>query len=142
MSHVRTQIRDRVVTLLTPLGTVYASRIHPIAEDALPVFLVYTNAEQIDLEGAAFNTLERRLEVVVEIVAQATADLDDTLDAKLALVEAALAADFTLNGKAVASMPASIEISMSMEGAQPIGRARLTYAVLYRTSSTDPTVAI
>jgi hypothetical protein len=140
MSHVRTQIRDRFVTLLGPVGTVHASRIYPLAEDALPVLLVYTNNETIDVDGAAFNALDRSLEVVVEIVEQATATLDTALDTLLASVEAAIGADEDLNGLALHAAPASIEVSMSTEGAQPIGRARLTYSVLYRTTYTDPTV--
>lgn len=130
MSHVRTQIRDRFVALLTPVGSVYASRIWPIAEGSLPVILVYTNSEEIELDS--LDDLLRRLTVVVEVVAQATPDLDTALDDILEQVEDALAADSTLNGLAMESLPAAIEVTMSGAGSQPTGRAKLSYSVLYR----------
>lgn len=142
MSHVRTQIRQAATAALAGIATVHASRVHPLAESDLPALLVYTSTESIEAELAAFGTLERRLELVIEAVAQATSNLDTTLDDLLASVETALGAVPTLGGAAIVVVPTSIEVTISQEGAQPIGRARLTYAVLYRTSSTDPTASI
>jgi hypothetical protein len=142
MSHVRTQIRNRVATLLLPVGTVYASRVYPLAESALPCLLVYTNAEQIDADDSAFNVLERRIEVIVECVVQATASLDAELDDLLAESEAAIAADPLLNGLALGCIPTATEITISTEGAQPVGRARMTLVALTRTSATDPTTVV
>lgn len=142
MSHVRTQIRDAVVTVLTGHVTVSASRLYPLAESDLPVVLVYTDDEQIDADGSAFAILERRLTLVLEVVAQATGTVDVTLDGLLATVETRMATVPTLGGVAMAVVPASIEVSASTDGSKPIGRARLTYTVLYRTSATDPTVNI
>jgi hypothetical protein len=142
MSHVRTQIRNYVATLLAPVGTVYKSRVYPLAEANLPALLLYTAAEQMDMDSASFNAIERRIEVVVEVLAQATTDLDTALDELLADVEGALAADDDLNGLALSCVPASIEVSILKDGAQPIGRARLVFQVLTRTSLTDPTTVI
>ena len=136
MSHVRAQIRTAVSAVLDDITTVYASRVYPLEADELPVILVYTNAEQI--ESQAFNTLDRVLELVVEIVAKSGDALDDELDDLLARCETAIAANPDLDGLAVEAIPVTIDVSVSTEGAQPVGRARLTYSVLYRTSSTDP----
>jgi hypothetical protein len=142
MSHVRTQIRDYAATLLGEVGTVYKSRVYPLGEDSLPALLLYTSAEAMDIDSSAFDTLERRIEVVVEVIAQATTDLDTALDDLLASVESAIAADDSLGGLALSSVPTSIEVSILKDGAQPIGRARLTFQVLTRTSLTDPTTVI
>lgn len=142
MSHIRTQIRDRVATLLAGVATVYKSRVYPLAEGALPALLVYTNTESIDAETAAFETYERRIELVIDAVAQGTTDLDTALDDLIEGVEVALGADPTLSGTALMVMPTQFEISILKDGAQPIGRARLAYQVLTRTRSTDPTTAV
>jgi hypothetical protein len=143
MSHVRTQIRDRVATLLDSVATVHKSRIHAVAEgSSLPVLLVYTNGEQMQPDESAFNTVERSIEVVVEIVDQAASDLDTALDDLLEEVEAAIAADPTLNGLASYCIPASVEVSMLAEGAQPIGKLRVTFATMTRTSYADPSTVV
>lgn len=136
MSHVRKQIRDAVVTALTPLGGVHASRVYAVQPEELPVYLVYAGPEEITGD---FQTLERRLQVIVEIVADGQ-DFDDTLDAQLVLVEEALTGD--LSDLLVAMQPLSIEVLATAEGATPISRARITFEALYRTSYTDPETSI
>lgn len=140
MTHVRTQIRDRAAVDLAGVGTVYKTRLTPIAEAALPVLLVYTDAETIEVE--TFDALMRTVELVVEIVSRGTSALDTALDDLIAATETALGADPTLNGWAIQCIPASIAISVDNSGAEPIGRARITYAVTYRTALTDPTASI
>ena len=140
MSHVRKQIRDRVATLLAPVGTVYTSRMHRLPELSLPALLVFTNDEEI--EAADFTKAQRGLQVVVEVVAQATANLDDDLDALVAGVEAAIGADPRLNGLALQCALAAINVTMSVEGSAPIGRARMTYQTIYRTAYSDPETAL
>ena len=135
MSHVRTQIRDRVATLLAGVGTVHKSRAWNVAEAALPVILVYTNSEEIDAED--FEVLERRLQLVVEPIVQA-ATVDTTLDGLVADIEAAIGADVGLNGAATHCLLTGIEIFTSTEGSAPIARARMTYVAHYRTTFADP----
>jgi hypothetical protein len=139
MSHVRKQIRDRVAVLLAPVATTYKSRTYSIAEGVLPVLLVYTNSEEV--EQVDFTTIERALQVVVEAVTQDGSDLDDALDDLIAGTETAIATDPTMGGKAMDCNLASIEVTVSTEGAQPIGRARLTFVARYRTTAADPETA-
>jgi hypothetical protein len=132
MSHVRKQIRDAVVAALP--GTVYASRVWPVQESDLPVHLVYMGTEQA--EELDFKTLDRRLEVVIECVAQA---LDDDLDALIVGVEQALGAGVA---PAMNLRLLSVEIVNSAEGSAPIGRARMTYEARYVTSFADPETSL
>lgn len=134
MSHVRTQIRTATVAALAGIGTtVIAARVYPVAEDSLPVVLVYTNGEQVS--QYEFGGLERRLEVVVEIVAQGT-NLDAALDAILVEVEQALGPGLALVSDFLPT--GGIEVSTSTEGSAPIGRLRLVYEAIYRTAYADP----
>jgi len=147
MSHVRTQIRDAVAGLLTSvspvIGPALKSRTWPIAETSLPVTLVYTNAEGIDVgEGDGFDVYDRVLQVVIEPVVQNPDDVDTVLDDQIAAVETALGNDIGLGGLVLHCLLRAIEIIISTEGAQPIARARLTYEARYRTSFTDPTIVI
>jgi hypothetical protein len=139
MSHVRTQIRAAIVATLSPIATTHASRVHRLEQDALPVLLVYTNNEEV-VEGGPMSAVQRQLEVEVSAVATGDA-VDDQLDALIAAVEAALNAS-TLGGLVVHLLPRSLQMSISTEGSQPIGRATLTFEALYRTSMTDPETAI
>ena len=76
----------------------------------------------------------------VEGMARATADLDETLDDICAEVEAALAADVTLGGKAkVLYLTGIDDPEQSDEGDQPTGLVRLNFRVQYRTLNTTPT---
>lgn len=136
MSHVRQQIRTAVVAALESLGGVHASRVYPISADELPVYLVYLGDESIDGD---FQTLTRTLEVVVEVVT-AGQTFDEAAEDAIVAVEQRLTGD--LSGLVIALRPASISLSMSAEGDAPIGRARIAFEALYRTSYTNPEVSI
>ena len=114
-------------------------RLYKWVEQAdLPAFLVYTGSERIQRGG--FEALDRIIEVAIECLAKG-ADVDDQLDALLALAEVAVNGQ-TLDGRAVPMIPSKIEYDVSADGSVPIGRARLTYEVIYRTSLTDPETRI
>lgn len=136
MSHVRQQIRDAVVAALSDLGGVHKSRFYPIQPDELPVYLVYSGDEE--LEGG-FDTLERRYAVVIEIVADGPW-LDEALDDCLASVESRITG--TLSGLVVSMTPVQITMTASAEGAKPVGRLRVAYEAVYRTSFTNPAASI
>lgn len=130
MSHVRKQIREAVATALGAVATTYVSRVWPVEQGNLPVLLVYSGAEQIEGEPYA---MDRRYAVVVEAIAEGN---DDALDDLLVGIETGLTGD--LGGLVVHMQPVSVEITNSAEGSAPIGRARITYEALYRTSYADP----
>jgi hypothetical protein len=144
MAHVRAQIRDAVATALTGLGaTVIKSRFFPNDESALPVFLVYTVSENIDMSrSSAPTTVFRVLSLTVDAsAADDEQTLDDTLDDFAVSIETALAGN-RFGGLALYTDLASTEINTSTEGRQPLGTARLTFEILYRTSNTNPETAV
>ena len=85
MPHVREQIRDAAVTACTGLATtgarVYKERFYQLRAADLPGLRIYCGAEQIEPDRlGAVHGLSRDMELIVEGLARATADLDETLD--------------------------------------------------------------
>ena len=145
MPHVREQIRDAAVTALTSLTTtgarVYRERLYQLRAADLPGLRIYCGAESVEADRlGALHGQQRDMALIVEGLARATADLDETLDDICAEVEAALAADVTLGGKAkVLYLTGIDDPEQSDEGDQPIGLVRLNFRVQYRTLNTTPT---
>lgn len=142
MAHVRQQIRERIASVLTTSVTlvssrVYQSRVYPLTEAQLPAVTVYTGAETSGLQTIGTKTLMRTANINIDVYAKATADLDDDLDAIAVQIEEAIAGDFTVNGLAKDAVLISTDIDFSGETEQPIGMARLTFAVRYITAIDD-----
>jgi hypothetical protein len=139
MAHVRKQIRDRIAALLDSgvalvEGRVYNSRVYALTQSKLPAITVYIGSEDSSLVTVGSKTLMRTVSVSVDIYENATASLDDNLDALAVQVEESIAADFQLNGLAKDAVLVSTEIDFSGESEQPVGVARLTFNVRYVTS--------
>lgn len=142
MAHIHQQIRDHVATHLNAIGTftgkVYKMRNYAIDDAKLPAVSVYTNTQQSSVITIGMMTARGTLEVVVEIyVKGASATISDTLDEACALVENALAADFTINGLAKSCILSETDIDINVEGERAVASARLVYAVEYVTSIGD-----
>lgn len=145
MPHVREQIRDAAVTACTSLTTtgarVYRERLYQLRAADLPGLRIYCGAESVEPDRlGASHGQQRDMDLIVEGVARATSDLDETLDDICAEVETALAADITLGGKCKVLYLAGIDDpEQSDESDQPTGLVRLKFRVQYRTLNTNPT---
>ena len=146
MSHVRKQIRDQFVTLLTAGVTlvssrVYATRVYPLTQAKLPAITVTIGSESSGLMtmGATMGSksMDRTVDIAVSVYENATASLDSAIDAIAVQIEEAIGADFTLGGIAKESVLTSTSIDFSGETEQPVGIATLTFSVRYVTSLTD-----
>jgi hypothetical protein len=140
-THARGAIRSAVVAALTGLTTtgaaVYATRIYPIDETALPCLLVSTDGETID----QVDTVQiRDLTLTVKACVMAAATMDASLDSILAEVETAMSSLVFGNGKKAIFQ--SISISYADTLAQPIGVATLTYSLPYYTAAGAPGSAL
>jgi hypothetical protein len=138
MAHARKQLREAVETALTGLtitgSNVTASRVYPHTD--LPSLAIYSPAEELvgrDMSGKQ----ERALTVAVEIRAQATSDLDDTLDAISVEVEEAVATSAALRSLVMDSYLSSMESELSDEAEQPVGLMRLLFLLTYVVAESD-----
>lgn len=140
--HVRKQLRDAVVTALTGLATTganaFGARVYPLQDDELPALRIFTASE--DALASTIHVpalIERAVHLVVEGVAKATADLDDTLDAIGLEVETALAPGMVLGSRTIALTYSGCGIELSGEGEKVTGSISMRFeAVLYNAANT------
>lgn len=147
MPHVRTSIRDAIVTALTGLATtgtkVYRTRIYPLGEGKLPGLAIYTNSEANEyLTMGSARVIEKKVVVSVEIYVKAATNYDSTLDQIALEVETALAADVTLSGLATDLMIQSYSSEFNGDGDQPICAGRMEVEVKYHAREGAPGTSI
>ena len=152
MSHVRKQIRDQAVTVLTGLATtgvnVFASRQYPFHKDGadLPALCIYSTAEEIQNseEDAISHIQVRDVLLVIEGYAYGTdfETLDDTLDQISSEVETAIFADQFFNGLAQGTDLSGVEIGLHDGAERPVGVITLIFRVTYLTNEGAPDVAL
>jgi len=146
-NHVRQQIREKIGTTLTGLTTtgsnVYQSRVYPLENINLPALIIYTKSETSEPIVIGTNrVMSRELSVIVEGYVKATSNFDDTIDTISKEVEAAVAADRTLDGLSKDCYLESTEIEYTGEGEKPLGYVSLTFITNYYVQETNPDVAV
>ena len=146
MSHVRTQIRNKVATALDRLTTtnrnVFKGRFYGIQSAKLPALLVYTSSESAEVTtmGTGRNS-DRVLTLVVEGYAKSNAGVEDTLD-KIALeVEEALANE-TLDGLIRDIEYNGFELDANADPEQTVAVIRLTFSIEYTVAENDVETAL
>jgi len=141
MTHVRQQIRDRASAILTGLpcaAPVYKMRKYAIDDSKLPAICVYTMDEASALVTIGAKTLNRTLALIVEAHAKGSSEsVYDAIDAMCEEIEAAIAADFTLNGLAKSAILTGTSNDVNIEGDSGIGTASMRFDVRYVTSIED-----
>ena len=145
-NHLRQQIREQIGTTLTGLTTtgsnVFQSRVYQLEDSNLPALLIYTKSEESEPVVIGSNRLlERNLTVAVECYVKATTNFDDTVDTICKEVEAAIAADTTINSLAKDAFLESTVIEFNAEGEKPVGYATLSFNINYYCQEQNPDVA-
>ena len=146
-AHLRRQVREAIGTALTGLTTtgsrVFQSRVYPLATTDLPGLLIFTASEaNTTATLGAPRLMERRLQIQVIALANAVADLDDTLDGICQEVEIALAMPCaSLAGLAKSITLTGTEIEMQGTAEKPTGQAVMTFEVFYMATENAPDTA-
>lgn len=146
MPHVRQQIREAAIAILTGLtitgANVFASRKRPLGDSKLPCLLVFTDDESVSVTSIhAPSVLDRRLQLRVVGLARDTTDLDDTLDAIAAEVEIALG-NTDLGGLVQSLVLSSINTDFDDSMDKPAGQIVLTFEANYFTAANAPATAL
>jgi hypothetical protein len=104
-AHIRTQIRNKVVTALTGLATaganVFAGRWHSVEEDRLPCYFVRLTIEQRindEFPRPRNQTIRARLTVLAVAKETNTQTVDEVLDQMNLEARVALAAPAVIDG--------------------------------------------
>ena len=146
MAHVRTQIRDRLMTILAGLTTtgdrVYWSRVHPMTVGTMPGICVYCGKEEA--VGGTLTATEKAVDIVVDAYVSGS-DYDYDAAQIQAEVEAALYADFT-NGRYFNGIVTNLAYSMAEseyfgDAAVVHGMLRMIYKATYKTEDGDAEIA-
>lgn len=149
MAHVRTQIRDRVVTILTGLTTtgsrVYQSRVHPMTEITMPGICVYCPEEKTLEETSDFLTKE--LSIVIDGYVSGS-DFDDDIDKIQAEVEDALYDDYNsttdrfFNGLVLGLNYTNSESQHNGDAQVEHGTIKMVYTAFYTITRGQPEIAL
>ena len=146
-NHVRQQIREKIGTTLLGLTTtgsnVYQSRVYPLENANLPALIIYTKEESSEPVVIGTDRLmSRELAVIIEGYTKATSNFDDTIDTISKEVEAAIAADRTLDGLAKDTYLESTNIDFNSDGEKPLGYVSLTFLTNYYVKEQTPDIAV
>ena len=143
MSHVRQQLRDALITVLTGLTTtgsrVSTAHVYPLGTGETPALAVNTVAETATPLTIHPNGLVER-DVVVEIegFARGTSGLAALLDTIASEVETALGSSVTVSGHLVPLNYTGAQIDFSGEIDQPVGRISIRYSAVLFTAANAP----
>jgi hypothetical protein len=144
MTHLRTEIRNAVASTVTGLSLtgsrVYKTRIYPLDESKLPCIAVYVKSEQILQSTIGNQNKKRSIDIVIDCVAIANANLDSTLDKICEDVEHAMALNKNLNGLALEVLIDQTEIEIDSSGEKPVGIAQITYRAIAFQNLPSPAV--
>jgi len=143
MSHIRTRIRQNIVTTLKGLSdtksNVFDSRIYPMNMDTLPGICVYTASETSNyLSISPPRTLDKSIAVAVEIYVKMIDTYDEKLDQIAADIEEALYTDLSRGGLAKDTMVTAFDSTFSGDVEQPVLMGKLTVQVRYSAVEGSP----
>ena len=149
-NHLRRQIRERVVALVTGLSTtgsrVFEGRAYPEEPSKLPCLLVYDRDEELEpatLSPAGTRTMVSNLSINIEGYTQSGSGqaVLNSLAQIQKEVQAALAGDVTLSSLAGDSFLSSASVEVSSDGNKPTGTNVMTYVVRYGYTENAPDTA-
>lgn len=136
MSHIRTRIRQNIVTTLTGLDNTgsncFDTRVFAVHNSILPAICVYTQSETVRYPSMGPpRTLIKRMSARIEVYVKTTGTYDEMVDQICADIEEALYTDLTRGGLAEDTRITSLDTDFSADGDQPVMVGRLTCEVDY-----------
>jgi len=134
MTH-RKEIRNKVVEILKDKtgvkDRVYSNRVIPIGSYQLPAISIYTRSEILRIINDSPRQYERTLQLVIDIAASATNDLDDVIDDLAISVEKVMENNEALDDLVSDITLIETEIGLDSNADKLIGIASLVYEVKY-----------
>lgn len=144
--HIRQQLREAVALAVTGLTTtgvnVHQARIDDLQPSELPALLVSTRTESSELTSASAPMIYQSVvDVLIEGVAAADEDLDDTLDEIALEVEVELADSVTVSGKGVLLLYQGCDINFDGASELAVGSIALRYSATLFHEALTPDIA-
>ena len=143
MSHIRTRIRQNLVTTLKGMthtdNKVFDTRIYPMNIDTLPGICVYTPTETSGyLSISPPRTLDKVITASIEIYVQMVDEYDERLDQIAADAEEKLYTDLSRGGLATDTRVLSFDSTFSGDIEQPVIMGKLTVEIRYSAVEGSP----
>lgn len=146
MAHIRQQVRDALVTLLsgaTAAGTrVEASRVYPTAENRLPAIRIYTlNEANPSKDMGSDGDLMREISVQLDVFAKGQ-QFDNALDSLAVEIETLIANSAELGSVCSAIFLESTNFDLAPIGEEAgerrVGLMQMRYRAVAITAENDP----
>ena len=151
MSHVKSQVRDAIVTALGGItalsGRVHANRVNPVQHGDMPVALVFVTEEEITTDTIGHPRHQTRaISVMVDLLVETTEDFDDDLDDLQVSVETVLGGSAflaTMNSAKWRDLTlVATEKALNGEGQVTVAGLRMEYRVECATRENNPETLI
>lgn len=143
----RTQIRNKLITMLNDIPQVYGSvfydYLYALKQGSLPCFIVVTgneNYQNISI-GTPF-VIEKVLNVSLSIVINAKNDYQDQLDNYKNLIEKKINETNTLEGLVQSCYIQSVNQETDDDQDVPVTYTTIVLEITYRTMSNNPDVIL
>jgi hypothetical protein len=150
MSHVRQQIRDAAVVLLTGLTSgahVFAARdtfSHPLQDSELPAVIVDTADERAEVYGfgGSGRPLVCECDLRIRVVVKSVAGYADTVDTICAEVQTALVNAGKIAGCNLARYAGTAGPDVDASTDRPVALATMSFVMQYVVAANDPTTVV
>ena len=151
MSHVRQQIRDAAVVLLTGLTSgahVFAARdttSYPLQDDELPAIVVETadeRAEAAGYGGTSARPLVCECDLRVRVIAKSVANYADAVDTICAEVQTAMVNAGKIANANLARYTGTAGPDVDASTDRPVALATMAFVMQYVVAANDPTAAL
>jgi hypothetical protein len=142
MAHIRTLLRNSLITAITGLATtgarVYTPSKYPNLESEIPGLMVDV-ADTATSDSLATPTLQMRtFEITITALVRSTSDADALLNQIGLEVETALAGGITVAGRALVLDYTGSTPDFSADGDQPIAQLRIGFSAIGTTFANTP----
>lgn len=128
---IRESVKDILLNKTLCISNVYPNRTSAYWRQELPSISIFIRNEAASRRNISSQIYIRNSELVIEIHAEASEDLDDKLDEISQQVEDLLYADESLKGTVQALVLQSTDIEIAAEATTPVGILTLVYQITY-----------
>lgn len=150
MTHPRKVIREAAALMLVNKGEwldrVFTNRMRPLSarpsprsdRSQLPALIIYTRNEKAEIFNVAPREYKCTVDVIIEIVADATDGVDDLLDSMAETVERILGRDDTIAGTADDCVYTGTDMTIIDDKVErAIGAVAMTFQATYYRNAPD-----
>lgn len=129
---IRNEIKNLLINAPTTCGdNVYSNRVSAYWRDELPSISIFTTEENAEPRDIRSNQYVRTMNLMFEVHAEASEDLDQLLDTIADEIEDVMVANQSIGGHAIGSTYTSSSSELTGDATKPIGVLTINYEIKY-----------